>query len=944
MDKREGFTLIELLIATLILGIILGVVFNILIQNQKSARTNELLAEAQQNARVAMDMIASDLRMAGYNIVEGEHQVAICYADSFTVIFNADLYPDTAMLPPPASGPKPKGSGIGSGYTYTPPSLSKKDAETIRYSFDFDNDASFADDTSAVYQGENLPKLTANPNDMILVKQIFKSVGSANVMDTIPVAFLRGPVGGGSYKPVFTYLLNTDSDKELEDTTSGPITGQGRLNQIEKIIITVVGEAPSPDPNYKENNGYRRVTMTTEVNVMRNVPGGVRYITGWVFEDRNADKKPDPGDFFPVNAKLTINELGTQRKTDEAGHYDFLVEPDTHYTVTLADPSPGFHSVSTDTDTVVDVSVFSADSINFLVEADSMGLINGRVFFDSIIPYCFYNPPEDTPLPNVKVHAYKNVITDTSGYYEQEAPAGVHLIVQVFPPPNFWAKNCKSSYDTIIHHDGDTVTVDFGLCYGESLGTIEGKVFLDYDEDTVFDEGSDSLLGGVRVYVTKDEPPYSLLEGEAHTNEIGYYFIKVQATDADTYAVFEEPGGYRCISPNPETGVWVKADSFYTVNFANTKFKKEEVAAGGLPYEIITPDLSDGNNPTDTCDIVVGGFDSLYVWYTFPTDATPGLCLVYPDSIFTLASDTLDEGKHFDLVSGHSSDTFRVWIAEHTTGSNYILPITPDTAYSTSGAVISSGLADLSISGGAGPDLVVGTMVDSDTGTFEVWKNKGEISNKWQGFELDSVYAGVGEVRGLGVADLLDSDTDMDIVIGTKDDSLKGKLMIYRNNGSGKYSLAREDTISGEVNCLVICDVKEDTNNDLDIIFGTRSSYDPLKGSIEIWCYNTDSSRYVRRSRVDTEGEVLAIDAGFVDSDTTNPEVVVGIRTDTTNQEGGTRIYYLYNGYLPLYGSDPSYGVDTWHVTGLSVVNCPWGIVVVSMDNAGNGKVIRYKP
>ncbi|MCW5597848.1 MAG: PilW family protein [Nitrosomonas sp.] len=64
--KQQGFTLVELMIAMTIGLILLGGVITILTSSQQVYRVNDALARMQENARYAFQVLARDIRMAGY--------------------------------------------------------------------------------------------------------------------------------------------------------------------------------------------------------------------------------------------------------------------------------------------------------------------------------------------------------------------------------------------------------------------------------------------------------------------------------------------------------------------------------------------------------------------------------------------------------------------------------------------------------------------------------------------------------------------------------------------------------------------------------------------------------------------------------------------------------------------------------------------------------------
>ena len=63
---EQGFTLIEIMVATTITSVIVLAGMSALTMTGKAVRANEQISDAQQNARMAMEMITHDIKMAGF--------------------------------------------------------------------------------------------------------------------------------------------------------------------------------------------------------------------------------------------------------------------------------------------------------------------------------------------------------------------------------------------------------------------------------------------------------------------------------------------------------------------------------------------------------------------------------------------------------------------------------------------------------------------------------------------------------------------------------------------------------------------------------------------------------------------------------------------------------------------------------------------------------------
>jgi type IV pilus assembly protein PilW len=73
----RGFTLIELLISMALSGIVISAIYTLFISQNRSYSIQGQVSEMQQNARVAMDRIVRDVRMAGYGLVDDDEAFVI---------------------------------------------------------------------------------------------------------------------------------------------------------------------------------------------------------------------------------------------------------------------------------------------------------------------------------------------------------------------------------------------------------------------------------------------------------------------------------------------------------------------------------------------------------------------------------------------------------------------------------------------------------------------------------------------------------------------------------------------------------------------------------------------------------------------------------------------------------------------------------------------------
>jgi type IV pilus assembly protein PilW len=80
---RGGFTLVELMVAMALGLIVLGAMYSVFTIQNKHFSNQEQIVEMQQNARMAIDIISREIRMAGYNPRKTTNLFTFKIADSY---------------------------------------------------------------------------------------------------------------------------------------------------------------------------------------------------------------------------------------------------------------------------------------------------------------------------------------------------------------------------------------------------------------------------------------------------------------------------------------------------------------------------------------------------------------------------------------------------------------------------------------------------------------------------------------------------------------------------------------------------------------------------------------------------------------------------------------------------------------------------------------------
>jgi len=100
--KEHGFSLIELLVGAIIAFLVAAAAFTMLTTSSKATRVSDQTAQTQQSARIAMELLSHDIKMAGFAMAGpvGNCNQAIVPADNN--VGGADNGPDSISLVVPA--------------------------------------------------------------------------------------------------------------------------------------------------------------------------------------------------------------------------------------------------------------------------------------------------------------------------------------------------------------------------------------------------------------------------------------------------------------------------------------------------------------------------------------------------------------------------------------------------------------------------------------------------------------------------------------------------------------------------------------------------------------------------------------------------------------------------------------------------------------------------
>lgn len=938
----RGFTLVETMFGMVVVAILLVAIAGIFVLFQKSSAQTRQFAEAQQNARVAIDFITDDLRQAGASTDYFQGQRFIVHAGPYQVGFNADI--DNGQT---VSGNNPLESidvdlspntvPVSGATIYAPPVTYDSEAETVVFTLDSNADGTI----SAADRGDDPEEDGINPNLFVLRRYAYGADGTgSNQVYSSNLALVRGPGAapdGTLPTPLFQYYYDHDDDAQtplalwgdasgngvLEDTeiaVLGPVTAVN-LNRIRKIEVNVTSESDKYNKRFEDNGGFLAVDMNSEVYV-RNAGGrATATIYGQVFVDVNQDGKQDAGENGIPNVNLKLIGTNLTARTNGMGLYYFRMGAG-NYTIEETDP-PGFAST---TPNLVDVSLVAGQAMrtDFGDRATvPTGVIKGAVFDDAN-----QSTTRDADEPGIggvqiSLDSGEMLKTDPYGNYSFVVRVGSYNVVEV--DAEGYGSTTPNAVTAVIADAGDSAIVDFGDVVNPTAGYLEGYVFEDVDADGVFDN---SEHGIATVTLT-------LSNGDSTvTNASGFYQFSLMPGQYDIEET--DPPGYSSTTVNRQLGVVIEPDTTVVLNFGDilenaADFIEIDIGNSARALSVDAFDMKE-DNKLDV-DLVVGtpfskGAGNLLVFHNARTSSQTALAALFDPTptyqraaghnINTLASYDFQSDGNVDVFSGlqySTGNNMQIWVNE-TAGR---LGNTPITSYLAgySSYVMASKIADFNRDGIK--DLVVGLVSSfgTMTGSFQTFRGVGKgVFEPWR--EVTSAGEGdlkepLGEVWTLDVGDV-DRDGDLDIVVGSTSSSYWGYIDVFLNKeqATGEFVWSARYFGGGRINALKLIDMAEDNAGDLDLLVGISSGSNA--GALFLWLNERgvfgqpapatgelplNVKQTVPNDKFDAGGEVLSLDAERLNADVF-PEVFVGTRASSFY--GGNVVLLETFGLLPTGG------------------------------------------
>ncbi len=206
-QDAKGFTLVELMITMVLAGLIVTAIYSAYRAMDKVYRSQQQVAEMQQNLRSAMNFLVRDIRMAGFDPRKSAN-AGFCVATQGQIRFTHDIDEsgDTRICP---GSPGAPGAA--------PPANTE---EEVAFGFSAANDA-----------------------------------GADGVADNQAAPFGRD-LNGSGFQPIAENIAAVEFNYILDDATSTRTPSAAEMNRIDKVQVSMLARTNLPDNEYIDTKIY----------------------------------------------------------------------------------------------------------------------------------------------------------------------------------------------------------------------------------------------------------------------------------------------------------------------------------------------------------------------------------------------------------------------------------------------------------------------------------------------------------------------------------------------------------------------------------------------------------------------------------------------------------------------------------------------------------------
>jgi len=456
------------------------------------------------------------------------------------------------------------------------------------------------------------------------------------------------------------------------------------------VVLTTNSGGQGSDPTtvYVPSGG----TATDNTGYVHPVATGL--VQGTVYIDRNSNGTFNPAGDTPLNGvdvRITASNGAVYVVSTDSNGYFSQVVPSGSTIVDVVDatlpPGASLTIANTDPTTVtVPANGVATDNTGYLLPASS-GMVNGTLYLDNNNNGVLDGG--DTVLPNVDVTITDSqgnvytVTTNAAGFFQQPVPAGattVDVVDSTLPNGATLTTNASSqgSDPTVVNvPSGGTATDNTGYVLTTQFGLVQGTVYVDTNNNGIYNPGIDTPLNGVEVRITDSRNGVYTVT----TNSEGY-FSQVVPTGSTVVDVVDStlPPGVTLTAGNTDpTTVTVPLNGVATDN-TGYLLPPNTGLVNGLVYLD-----NNGNGILDGADNVLPNVevqitDSQGNVYTVVTDSNGYFERPVPagDTLVDILDATLPVGATLTSdASGQGSDPTIVFVPSGGTGTDitgYVIP------------------------------------------------------------------------------------------------------------------------------------------------------------------------------------------------------------------------------------------------------------------------------